>query len=433
MKRKTFAVLIALCLALTLCVPALAASDYYYVYDATEMLDADFLGEMGNVTLPGIAEAYGFDMRVDVVTDTEGETIEDYARIFYDQYEYGQGDDHSGVLLMVELRVESESDLAFVDYALCTNGYGSELLSGETLSTLETDLDAYLNELMWDAEIYDDQLAFNNALSVYAYEISYLLTPEGAADTGGGEQTESGAAGYVYDYYGLLTSDEALQLENSAAAASKQYGCGVYIMVVGDYTDYGSGSIYDFAKDFYRSYDLGWGAGRDGVMLTLSMADRDYWLIAYGDKGNAASRTMAKEVLADQFLDNFKNDDWYGGFTDYVSACAGFLAQEDAGTPIDVNNGGDYVPTFEFWSFLIMVILIPCGIALIVCLIMKFKMRSVFKAAEADEYVSPGSFDVRQSWDRFLHTTETRVKIEKNDSGGTSVDSDGFSGSGGNF
>ena len=55
-------------------------------------------------------------------------------------------------------------------------------------------------------------------------------------------------------------------------------------------------------------------------MLALSMAERDFQMLAHGDTANAAFTDYGKYIMQDEFLDNFREDDWYGGFADYIAA-----------------------------------------------------------------------------------------------------------------
>ena len=121
-------------------------------------------------------------------------------------------------------------------------------------------------------------------------------------------------ADFVVDEAGLLTDTEKSELTQRASAISQQYACGVYIAVLQDFTDGGYTDILACAKDYYRNNDLGVGEGRDGELLMLSMENRDFALIAYGDFGNASFTDYGKEVLEDEFLDDFADDNWYDGF-----------------------------------------------------------------------------------------------------------------------
>ena len=72
--------------------------------------------------------------------------------------------------------------------------------------------------------------------------------------------------------------------------------------------------------------------------------------------------------------------------------------------------------------------------ALIVCLILKGKMKSVRTGTHANAYVV-GALNVTASRDQFTHTTKTRTKIEKesSSSSGSSESGGGGHGSSGSF
>ena len=74
---------------------------------------------------------------------------------------------------------------------------------------------------------------------------------------------------------------------------------------------------------------------------------------------------------------------------------------------------------------------IGLGLALLVCLILKAKMKSVRKGAEADTYVSAEGLNLTERYDRYTHTTKTSRKLSSDsDSGGGSSSCSGGGGSG---
>ena len=259
---------------------------------------------------------------------------------------------------------------------------------------------------------------------------------------------------YVYDDADILSTDECAALNEAAAAVSEQYGCGVYIVTVEDFTDY-SDAYYvdDFGEELFSSYDLGLGDGNCGILLILSMAERDYGLVAHGDFANTAFTDYGKYIMQDEFLDNFREDDWYGGFADYIAACGRYLEANANGTPIDVEPSDETEEEYEPLSFgdkLFFAALmafrfgLPLGliVAFIVCAIYKRQLKSVRRATEAARYTVSGGAEITAREDRFTHTTEVRtpIKTESDDhdsgpsfSGGTTVNSGGFSHSGGKF
>ena len=81
---------------------------------------------------------------------------------------------------------------------------------------------------------------------------------------------------YVTDEAGLLSENENMMLEKMAETVSQKYGIGVYIVTVEDYRDFHSGGVYKATYTIYHEYTMGEGPDRDGIMLLLSMDDRDW-------------------------------------------------------------------------------------------------------------------------------------------------------------
>ena len=70
-------------------------------------------------------------------------------------------------------------------------------------------------------------------------------------------------------------------------------------------------------------------------------------------------------------------------------------------------------------------------LALIVCQLLKMKMRSVYRQAEASAYVTAEGLQLTRREDVFTHTTTARRKIERKSDSSSSSDSSSFSGGGG--
>lgn len=238
---------------------------------------------------------------------------------------------------------------------------------------------------------------------------------------------------HVGDSAGLLSSEEYTELENMCTAVSDKFGCGVYIITVSDFRQYGN-SVESAAEAIFKGTGMGVGDDGNGVMLLLSMEERDYDLLAHGSIGNAAFTDYGKDLLADSFLSNFRQDDWFGGFKAYISSCEYFLQCSSEGQPIDV-------PAEEPLTFaekLPFILLIPCVIAGIVCLIAKAGMKTAKRKTGAAEYVTPNSFYLRVRDDIFKYRTQSVERIQRSDNnssggGGTTVNAGGFSHKSGKF
>lgn len=235
--------------------------------------------------------------------------------------------------------------------------------------------------------------------------------------------------GYVTDAAGLLTPDEQAELEQYAQDLSQTYRCGLYLVTVDDYTQYvRNADITEAAKTIYREYSLGLGEDRSGILLLLSMAERDYALISYG-YGNTVFTDYGKDRLAENFLDNFRNDDWFGGFSDYLKTGETLLQAAKQEQAAETHRPPTLLP-----ESILLSVVPGCLLALLVSLLVKRSMKSVAAETEADAYFNRNSLHFTKREDRFLYITETRVKIQSDsDSGGASIGSDGFSGKSGKF
>ena len=118
--------------------------------------------------------------------------------------------------------------------------------------------------------------------------------------------------------------------------------------------------------------------------------------------------------MEDCFLDNFADNDGYGGFADYLEECGTYLALAESGKPVQASP----------WRGVAIAVAIALLISLVVCLILKGKMKSVSRKAEANAYVASGGLTLTGRQDLYTYTTESRRSTKSKDSGS-------FSGSGG--
>lgn len=218
----------------------------------------------------------------------------------------------------------------------------------------------------------------------------------------------SGEMLYVFDLAGLLTYDEWEPLEELAAQISGTHGCGVYVVAAEDYTEFGDGSVYDTAAEIFTAEDSGFGLGegQDGILLLLSMDERDWALYVHGDAAEYAFGDAALAQLEDSFLPEFGEDDWEAGIDGYLRACDDYLTSAAEGEPV----GDDPVAS------VILAVGVSCVIALLVCLVLKGRMRSVRRGAQAVAYVADGGLKLTEQSDLYTHTTKTVRHIEKNTS-----------------
>jgi len=240
----------------------------------------------------------------------------------------------------------------------------------------------------------------------------------------------SAASGdFVTDGAGILTDQQRQELNSKAADITKKYECDVRIYIV---KDMGTTDAYEYAKTVYRDNKFGYGSEQSGLLLMLSMKDRDYALIAYGF-GNTAFTDHGKDVMLNNFiLPKLKDDKYYDAFLAYLNKAEEYLGMARAGTPFDLNTDPD-VQARNKGALIAVNIIIPIVVALIVCLIFRSQMKTARRQRAAASYIPQGGFVLTNSNDTYLHSTEVRKTIEDKSSGGTTTDSSGFSGSSGKF
>ncbi len=240
------------------------------------------------------------------------------------------------------------------------------------------------------------------------------------------------AENYIFDEAGLLTEEGRAELNDTAQEISQRTGCGVYFLSIPDYTVYGKDTIYDTAVWLFEQKGLGTGENKDGVLLVLSMAGRDYSLIAHSF-GDTALTDSGKDYVTEHCLDSFGENDWYYGVYHYLNATDTLLTQARNGDVYD----RDKVSSGSLWTWSLVVGL---SLALIVCLTQNaMQKKKVREQTQALGYLKGGSVNITHRSERYTHTTETRVKINNdkdNSSGGGSSyshSSGGYSGKSGKF
>ncbi len=195
----------------------------------------------------------------------------------------------------------------------------------------------------------------------------------------------------------LLTPSEEAELRAMLDEVSEQYQTDV-VIVTTNTTDGKSPMAY--ADDYY---DFN-GYASDGVLLLISMEDRDWWISTTG-LAIRAFRDSTIDSIGDLMLNDLSNG-WYAdAFETFVKQCAYYLDGEINGF------------SFDFGYNLIVALIIGLVAALIVTLIMRGQLKSVRRQAAASNYVKANSLKLTQSHELFLYRHVTRVRKASSSSG----------------
>lgn len=452
MKKRLFALALVLLIACSLITPAAAFVDHNYLYTAVDDIDNQRLLDAGETTLPTLSETYQFDLRVDIVSTTEGDTIEEYAELFYTQYEYGYGDNKDGSLLMILLDDNGDS-VSFNDYYIYTEGLGRDISALPDSESFYVMLDMVLTGENIPYEEAGEICA--NAVDTYTGLMASMImtvAPDRAGVAAAPEMPEmpeaapqpedevilleGGPERFIQDNAQLISVLKTATMENRAVEMANAYGCGVYVLTVDTMN---GAEVREFAKDYYTQHGLGVDEFSNGILFLVAMDTREYVTITYGRDPEAltdygigilAFTDKGIEVLEEEVVSFLGDGDYDEAFETYLDICEEYLSYY-------TENGEGMVPESSSERLLKVaaVIFIPLIIALIVCLVFLSQMKTAKIAKEAGNYVDDLTVTARH--DQYTHTTRERREISKDDDSdgsGHTVDSDGFGGSkGGKF
>ena len=205
----------------------------------------------------------------------------------------------------------------------------------------------------------------------------------------------------------LLDSMDEMSVLESLDQVSGIHGVDIVVATV---DSLGGKSLMSYADDFY-DYN---GYGADGVLLLISMEDRD-WYISTSGYGISAITDAGIEFMGAQITPFLSNGEYAAAFEVFAETCDDLLTQAEEGMP--------YEPEEEpmgFFPLLVVCIIIGFVVALIATGIMKSKLKSVRSQSGASDYVKAGSMQVTHRQDLFLYR-EVHKREKPKDSGGSST------------
>ncbi|KIR02823.1 hypothetical protein P261_01638 [Lachnospiraceae bacterium TWA4] len=327
---------------------------------------------------------------------------------------------------MIQLK-KGENDVSYVDSYIIYKGKDRNLK--EFSAYLLKQAGEQLKEEAWAGNMDDDNEVFR--LLVHRYVEAANVMFSGEKTLAEDNELSTLKETYVKDLGGLLTADEVHTLSAKAKELANLYQCGVYVVTVKNYKDYGI-TINDCTKNIYRDCGLGYGEGKDGFILCMSADDRDYAFLAYGDFGNFALTEYAFTNISAYFKGDFKYDDWMDGLEDYYKYSRVALEKAREGEPWTEKNDLSYQILI---NCLIYIPLLIFGVllAFIVNWRLKSIMQPVEEATHAYYFVDRNQVKITKHNDRFINKTEKRrydPPKSSSDRGSSDYGSSGSSGGG---
>lgn len=231
----------------------------------------------------------------------------------------------------------------------------------------------------------------------------------------------------VYDQEGLLDDDEVNIINTKLSELLNTYEIDVTIVTTSSFDGL---TAQEYADNFYELNDIGQGNYKDGILLLISSAERQYAITTTGYCIYVFTDDNL-EHMSDNFISYMSNGEWFDACLSFINDCGTYLtsAEDDnyQYNPDDFDNDYDsnynLVSTGSYFniSWLIIALIIGLIIAAISMLILKSGMKSVSMQTSASNYVRAGSFKPGRQQDMFLYHTvivTARPKSDDNNSGG---------------
>ncbi len=213
----------------------------------------------------------------------------------------------------------------------------------------------------------------------------------------------------------ILTDKEEERLTESLDKISEKHEVEVVVISV---RSLGGEDITEFADDVYDYYEYGYGDSYDGVLLLVSMDDRE-WAISTCGFGETAFTDAGIDYIGDKITPELEDGEYSTAFSTFAELCDDFIGKAKKGDPYDLGN----LPKEPFNVLISLLVSLVIGVvaAFIATAVMKGQLRSVRFQPAANSYIKANSMVVTQSRDLFLYTHISRREKPKPQSGGSST------------
>ena len=208
----------------------------------------------------------------------------------------------------------------------------------------------------------------------------------------------------IVDGAQILTEDEFRDLEIKAEDFSRNNKFDVIIVTLESLDGYEAGEA---AEELYDQAKYGYGEEHDGVILLISMEQRD-WAISSSGFGQKAINSRAIDYLEKQIVPELKEGN-------YAKAIEVFIDESESLYTM-ASTGHAYRGPFSPVKKIFFSLIIGIVVGSIVVSVLTAQLKTVHAKTRAAEYVVPGSLDIKVARERFLYRTVTSRKIEKSSS-----------------
>lgn len=262
---------------------------------------------------------------------------------------------------------------------------------------------------LWDAYIGQDN--FINAGKSFLNAARELLINKTYGVTESGEVFVPGTRtlSRIEDRAHLLSTSERMELMELLDEISERQQVDVVIATVDGLEGKSSEA---FADDYFDYNGFGMGNNYDGILLLISMADRD-WAISTHGFGINAFTDAGQTYITDRIIPKLGNGDYFDAFKQFAQLSDRFITEAKEGKSIDTDNMPKNELTTEVMgAFAVIGAGLGSSVSAAYLGVQKRAHKSLTKRIYAGEY-SSGIAHFRRQNDRFLRSNITRTPIPK--------------------
>ena len=231
---------------------------------------------------------------------------------------------------------------------------------------------------------------------------------------------------YVIDNAYFLLREEETSLEEKIQTLRQEYAMDIVIVTV---ESLDGATPQDYADDYFDDNGYGYGADRSGVLLLLSMEERDWYISTSGDAIYALTDYGIQQSMQLP-LTFFSHDGYYLGFDTWLDNLPAYFDAYQNGAPIDdyVDTSGDYyhgdqesVVHYEGKRSpnLLLSIVIGLVVAALAICGMVAAMNTKRQKRGAGDYLQAGSYHLRTQQDLYLYSNVSKTARPSESSGGS--------------
>lgn len=249
-------------------------------------------------------------------------------------------------------------------------------------------------------DAYTVQPTYSDGVAAYLAEAGEIVTE--LNDAGAFEvQLEAPlqTSSRVVDRADLLNIvEEALLLRNLDEISQRQQLDVVVVTV--DSLD--GKTAMDYADDFFDYNGYGFGANHDGILLLVSMEDRDWWISTCG-YGITAFTDAGLDYIADRVVPKLSDGKYAKAFEIFGEQCDAFITQARTGESYDVGH----LPKDPFRFGKCLLISLAIGLFTAGCVVwgLKGQLKTVHAQTGASNYSKTSVPHLTTNKETYLYST----------------------------